>query len=176
MNFIRTATLVALLLVNIVGKAGDALGPRLVLSQPLLLLALNANDTHIALTSAALTSLLAFAVSGPRRLLEDLLYFYAGTSSALCLLRAQTVPCHFDDFAADHFSSLSSPTGLLFGEGASERLKHWVPWADFGSEKTKSVVRRRALPPPFSGLCWSHRGEERCRRLLSAAVRPRSSL
>lgn len=79
---LKSATLVSVLLVNVAGKAGDALCPRLVNSRPLLLLALNANDTHLALTSS-LPAVAAFAVSVPRRLFEDLLYFLAGERGIL---------------------------------------------------------------------------------------------
>lgn len=74
------AVILALVLVNIVGKVGDVLGPSLVLTQPVVLLLLNANDTHLALTSG-LPTLLALAVSAPRRLGEDILYYYAGAES-----------------------------------------------------------------------------------------------
>ena len=42
----------SILLLTLAGKAGDVLAPTLLTPHPLLLLALNANDLHLALTSA----------------------------------------------------------------------------------------------------------------------------
>ena len=62
---------VALAVVTIAGKAGDALGPALVSSHPLLLLALNANDMHLALTSTTVPLVAWSLVGMVRRLAED---------------------------------------------------------------------------------------------------------
>ena len=73
-----TAIVVALVLVNLAGKCGDAFTPVLVSGYPLTLLALNANDVHMACT-AGHTSLVPFVlVAFVRRLMEDPLYFYLG--------------------------------------------------------------------------------------------------
>ena len=62
---------IALAVVTIAGKAGDALGPALVGSHPLLLLVLNANDMHLAVTSTTVP-LMAWTIVGMiRRLAED---------------------------------------------------------------------------------------------------------
>ena len=66
--WIYTAALAA---VTIAGKAGDALGPRLLGSQPILLLALNANDLHLALTSTTVPLVPWIVVGMTRRLVED---------------------------------------------------------------------------------------------------------
>ena len=71
---------------TLLGKLGDAAGPALVNSQPLLLLAFNANDLHCVLTSstAALGTTSApsrwawFLVAFVRRLAEDPLFFTLG--------------------------------------------------------------------------------------------------
>ena len=62
---------IALAVVTVAGKAGDALGPALVGSHPIVLLGLNANDLHLALTSTTVP-LLPWALVGMiRRLAED---------------------------------------------------------------------------------------------------------
>ena len=74
---------VLLLLVNVASKFGDALAPSLVDTSPLLLIALNANDLHLALTAAGHQAnpvgwVPYFIVGVARRLLEDPLYYYLG--------------------------------------------------------------------------------------------------
>jgi len=71
---------------TLLGKLGDASGPGLVTTRPLLLLALNANDLHCVLTSStaalgtanAPSSLAWFLVALVRRLAEDPLFFALG--------------------------------------------------------------------------------------------------
>lgn len=73
------ACVALLLLVNLASKCGDALAPRLVDSAPTLLLALNANDLHLALTAGTGLGLMPYCVvGGLRRLLEDPLYYHLG--------------------------------------------------------------------------------------------------
>lgn len=62
---------IALAVVTVAGKAGDALAPALLGSQPLLLLALNANDVHLALTSTTVPVVAWTVVGMIRRLAED---------------------------------------------------------------------------------------------------------
>ena len=62
---------IALAVVTVAGKAGDALAPALLGSQPLLLLALNANDVHLALTSTTVPVVAWTFVGMARRLAED---------------------------------------------------------------------------------------------------------
>ena len=66
-----------------VSKVGDAFGPALATTRPLLLLALNSNDLHVALTSALIptkemSGYAWFLVALARRLLEDPLFFSFG--------------------------------------------------------------------------------------------------
>jgi hypothetical protein len=73
-----TAIVVALVLVNLAGKCGDAFAPVLVSGYPLTLLALNANDVHMACT-AGHTSLVPFVlVAFVRRLMEIRCIFTSG--------------------------------------------------------------------------------------------------
>ena len=74
------ALVVALVVVNLAGKAGDALAAVLVESRPLTLLALNANDAHMALTAGHTPFVPYVVVCVCRRLLEDPLYFYLGAT------------------------------------------------------------------------------------------------
>ena len=62
---------IALAVVTVAGKAGDALAPALLGSRPLLLLALNANDVHLALTSTTVPVVAWTVVGMIRRLAED---------------------------------------------------------------------------------------------------------
>ena len=81
----------AILLLTIAGKAGDALMPTLLSSQPLLLLALNSNDLHLALTSTTVP-IFPWAIVGMlRRLAEDPVFFLIGwwyRTDALTWIRA----------------------------------------------------------------------------------------
>ena len=66
-----------------VSKVGDAFGPALATTRPLLLLAVNSNDLHVALTSALIptkemSGYAWFLVALARRLLEDPLFFSFG--------------------------------------------------------------------------------------------------
>jgi len=74
------ALVVALVVVNLAGKAGDALAAVLVESRPLTLLALNANDAHMALTAGHTPFVPYVVVCLCRRLLEDPLYFHLGAT------------------------------------------------------------------------------------------------
>ena len=74
------ALVVALVVVNLAGKAGDALAAVLVESRPLTLLALNANDAHMALTAGHTPFVPYVVVCVCRRLLEDPLYFFLGAT------------------------------------------------------------------------------------------------
>jgi hypothetical protein len=68
-----------LVLVNLASKCGDALAPQLLDTSPLLLVALNANDLHLALTAGAGVPWHWWcAVGVARRLVEDPLFFYLG--------------------------------------------------------------------------------------------------
>eukprot|EP01065_Artemidia_motanka_P024887 TRINITY_DN29822_c0_g1_i1.p1 TRINITY_DN29822_c0_g1~~TRINITY_DN29822_c0_g1_i1.p1 ORF type:complete len:209 (+),score=50.31 TRINITY_DN29822_c0_g1_i1:46-672(+) len=69
---------VAVGVVAAIGKIGDCSGPLLAAEHPAVLLALNANDLHCALTVPALSAALWFAVATVRRLSEDPLFFYVG--------------------------------------------------------------------------------------------------
>ena len=64
--------------VQALGKSGDALGVALVDSHPLVLLALNANDVHCALTGSRLPLARWFAVAFLRRTAEDPVFYYLG--------------------------------------------------------------------------------------------------
>ena len=74
------ALVVALVVVNLAGKAGDALAAVLVESRPLTLLALNANDAHMALTAGHTPFVPYVVVCVCRRLLEDPLYYHLGAT------------------------------------------------------------------------------------------------
>ena len=74
------AIVVALVAVNLAGKAGDALAALLVETRPLTLLALNANDAHMALTAGHTPFAPYVIVSLLRRLLEDPLYYHLGAT------------------------------------------------------------------------------------------------
>lgn len=82
------AIVVALVVVNLIGKAGDAFAAMLVESHPLTLLALNANDAHMALTAGHTPFASYVIVSLLRRLLEDPLYFHLGATRAAGAARA----------------------------------------------------------------------------------------
>ena len=91
---------VLLLLVTVASKCGDALAPSLVDTSPLLLIALSANDLHLALTAAghevAPVRLVPYLIVGiARRLLEDPLYYYLGWTygtKAVDWLEVRTAP------------------------------------------------------------------------------------
>eukprot|EP00929_Paragymnodinium_shiwhaense_P060027 TRINITY_DN30016_c0_g1_i1.p2 TRINITY_DN30016_c0_g1~~TRINITY_DN30016_c0_g1_i1.p2 ORF type:complete len:148 (-),score=10.04 TRINITY_DN30016_c0_g1_i1:186-629(-) len=69
---------VALALVTVAGKLGDALGPVLAVDWPLTLLFLNANDLHLGLTAAD-TDLVPWLLVGTfRRIVEDPVFFLIG--------------------------------------------------------------------------------------------------
>jgi hypothetical protein len=75
--------LVGVAVLTALGKLGDAAGPALVATRPLLLLALNANDLHCALTAAlgpaqAPSREAWWLVALARRLVEDPLFFALG--------------------------------------------------------------------------------------------------
>eukprot|EP01048_Picozoa_sp_COSAG05_P025076 COSAG05_NODE_6205_length_1000_cov_1.571587_1_plen_127_part_00 len=72
----------AIIALTIAGKAGDALAPSLVHSFPLLLLALNANDLHLALTATLVPWPPWLVVGMARRLAEDPVFFLIGTEPA----------------------------------------------------------------------------------------------
>lgn len=63
---------------HLVGKTGEILAPTLAPSHPLVLLCLNANDTHMLLTSTSVRLLPYLLICGGRRAVEDVLFFYAG--------------------------------------------------------------------------------------------------
>ena len=65
---------------NLAGKAGDAFAPALIETHPLTLLALNANDAHMALTAGHTSFVPYVLVSLARRIAEDPLYFYLGNT------------------------------------------------------------------------------------------------
>jgi membrane protein DedA with SNARE-associated domain len=71
--------LIAIIVVfNIIGKVGDAIGPAMVGSRPLQLLFLNASNTHCILTTTTVAFVPWLLVGVFRRFCEDPLYFYAG--------------------------------------------------------------------------------------------------
>ena len=79
-----------IVLLTVAGKLGDAFAPALVVEWPLLLLALNSNDLHCGLTSAAVPLGPWFLVTLLRRLAEDPLFFFVGwyyREAALDLVR-----------------------------------------------------------------------------------------
>lgn len=69
---------VAIIVLTVAGKIGDAAAPALVGSHPLGLLALNANDLHCGLTSTTVSFLPWLVVALMRRLAEDPLFFLIG--------------------------------------------------------------------------------------------------
>ena len=80
-------TAAALCVLPLAGKAGDAAAPALVTSRPLLLLLLNANDLHCALTAARASPLPWLLVALARRLAEDPFFFYLGRAHRDAALR-----------------------------------------------------------------------------------------
>ena len=86
----KPALIVCLVALTLTSKVGDALAPRLFKTSPLLLLVLNANDLHLALTCRALSFLPWIVVGILRRLAEDPICFALGwrfRDSAIDLLR-----------------------------------------------------------------------------------------
>jgi hypothetical protein len=69
---------VAIAGLTVAGKAGDALAPTLLGSSPLILLALNSNDLHLALTTPSVSLLPWLVVGMLRRLAEDPIFFLLG--------------------------------------------------------------------------------------------------
>ena len=74
---------VAIGLATVIGKTGDAFGPTLLTTRPLLLLMLNSNDLHLALSSRVVARVPWFLVGMTRRLVEDPLFFIIGESDVL---------------------------------------------------------------------------------------------
>mmetsp|Transcript_24892 Transcript_24892/g.34306 ORF Transcript_24892/g.34306 Transcript_24892/m.34306 type:complete len:213 (+) Transcript_24892:148-786(+) len=69
---------VVLVFINVIGKIGEIFAPIIAVDRPLLLILLNANDVHLALTSTTTDVASFFVVAGIRRCLEDPIYFFAG--------------------------------------------------------------------------------------------------
>jgi len=72
------ALIAAIVVFNVIGKIGDAVGPAMVGSKPLQLLLLNASNTHCILTTTTVHFLPWILVAVGRRFCEDPLYFFAG--------------------------------------------------------------------------------------------------
>jgi len=72
------ALIAAIVVFNVLGKIGDAIGPAMVGSRPLQLLVLNASNTHCILTTTTVAFVPWLVVGVFRRFCEDPLYFYAG--------------------------------------------------------------------------------------------------
>ena len=70
--------IVGILVLTIAGKVGEALAPRLLHSYPELLLALNANDAHLALTCSMVGVNRWFTIGFFRRTVEDPMCFFLG--------------------------------------------------------------------------------------------------
>lgn len=68
----------AIVVLNVIGKIGDAVGPAMVGSHPFSLLVLNASNTHCILTTTTVSFVPWIIVGVGRRFAEDPLYFYAG--------------------------------------------------------------------------------------------------
>lgn len=68
----------AIIVLTLVGKAGDVLAPSLVGPYPIILLCLNANDVHLALTATNVSLLPWILVGAARRLVEDPVFFLIG--------------------------------------------------------------------------------------------------
>jgi len=68
----------AIVVFNIIGKIGDAVGPAMVGSYPISLLFLNASNTHCILTTTTVAFVPWLIIGVARRFCEDPLYFYAG--------------------------------------------------------------------------------------------------
>jgi len=68
----------SLLFLTLAGKTGDALGPVWVETRPLLLLALNSNDLHLALSVPATPALPWYIIGTLRRLAEDPVFYLIG--------------------------------------------------------------------------------------------------
>lgn len=80
----------AIIVFNVIGKIGDAIGPAMVASKPVQLLLLNSSNTHCILTSTSVAFLPWILITVGRRFCEDPLYFYVGwkyREAALGLLR-----------------------------------------------------------------------------------------
>ena len=69
---------VALIALNVAGKLGELFAPSLVNQQPLLLILLNANNVHLALTATSIPGHQFYVVGGLRRFTEDSVYFLFG--------------------------------------------------------------------------------------------------
>lgn len=69
---------VAIVVLTVAGKAGDALAPTLLVDAPTLLLVLNANDLHLALTANIVPRVPWMVVGMLRRLAEDPVFFLIG--------------------------------------------------------------------------------------------------
>lgn len=84
------ALITGIVIFNVIGKIGDAVGPAMVGSHPFELLLLNASNTHCILTTTTVSFLPWLIVGVGRRFCEDPMYFYAGwkyRDSCLTMLR-----------------------------------------------------------------------------------------
>lgn len=72
------ALIAGIIVFNIIGKVGDAVGPAMVGSYPISLLFLNASNTHCILTTTSVAFVPWLLICVGRRFAEDPLYFYAG--------------------------------------------------------------------------------------------------
>ena len=85
---VRGSVLASVLLsVLILGKIGDAVGLAYIYTNPVLVLILNANDLHCALTSTNVNVWIWFVVSTIRRMCEDPIYYWLGRKYRLKALR-----------------------------------------------------------------------------------------
>jgi membrane protein DedA with SNARE-associated domain len=89
---VRGSVLATILLcVLVLGKVGDAIGLAYIDSNPILVLVLNANDLHCALSTSRVNVWIWFVVSAIRRLCEDPIYYWLGRkyrSKALTFLKS----------------------------------------------------------------------------------------
>lgn len=80
----------AIVIFNVVGKIGDAVGPAMVGTMPFSLLLLNSSNTHCILTTTSVAFWPWILVTVLRRICEDPIYFYLGWKyrvAALDMLR-----------------------------------------------------------------------------------------
>eukprot|EP00929_Paragymnodinium_shiwhaense_P060028 TRINITY_DN30016_c0_g1_i2.p1 TRINITY_DN30016_c0_g1~~TRINITY_DN30016_c0_g1_i2.p1 ORF type:complete len:210 (-),score=25.60 TRINITY_DN30016_c0_g1_i2:232-861(-) len=108
---------VALALVTVAGKLGDALGPVLAVDWPLTLLFLNANDLHLGLTAAD-TDLVPWLLVGTfRRIVEDPVFFLIGWHYREAAVEWLKTRYHVSDEAVEkvsrRFASISAAAVII---------------------------------------------------------------
>lgn len=98
-------------MLTVAGKVGDALGPVMVVDQPLALLMLNANDVHLGLSVTVTSFFPWFLIGTLRRLAEDPVFFligwHYGEAARAWLRHRSAISAKALDFATERFTHFS---------------------------------------------------------------------